>query len=414
MYQRISHKLSGASQNVSGPGLNFSAKGQHSDPLEAAKADATPAARNVLRDWRNTMKHALDSGHTPSSSSNTNCYHLVWLIPFITLIGLAHFSTISHRLHLSVSPSWFAKTRTTGRCLHCQLPQSQGSPKASMPWNTSVREARLSRIFNKYSINWCRMVQDCAGESLRSLCILCASLYDSDKAATRSRSCILNPVNPNNAVQNITWIKTVLLIKNYFKKNLPQVAASTILCVLYACVCVEAIISILPSPCDTKASSVSTCSLLLSPIIAGRQRPAVSHWLWRGCKKTIETKVWKYLKIHSQPSQLHKMSQKQWDFSNGFWLQDVAGAGPVSSSLSAVAVTAGPAWEGSQARHQQHLLPPGRSFVEISSRQRSGAKCAKGGKRKNMSVSLSISCCDLRCHPRLHMALLLWRMVRDG
>ena len=184
-----------------------------------------------------------------------------------------------------------------------------------------------------------------------------------------------------------------------------------ILCVLYAWVCVEAIIWILPSPWDTKASSVWKCTLLLSPIIAGRQRPAVPHWLWQGCQKNNWIKIWKYIQSFTT------CRGSNMGFSaTGFGCRTLLErANPVSSSLfSAVAATSGPAWEGSQARHQQHLLPPGRSFVEMSSRQRSGAKWAKDGKGKITSVSLSISCHDLRCHARLDMASLLWRMVRDG
>ena len=75
-----------------------------------------------------------------------------------------------------------------------------------------MRQARHNETVQNFQVQyqqvqdgagWCRMVQDGAGESLRSLCILCASRYDSDKAVTRSRSCMLNPVDPN-AVENTT------------------------------------------------------------------------------------------------------------------------------------------------------------------------------------------------------------------
>lgn len=165
------------------------------------------------------------------------------------------------------------------------------------------------------------MVQDGAGESLRSLCILCASRYDSDKAVTRSRSCMLNPVDPN-AVENTTYIKMKYCRLGRYRK-LPRL----ILCVLMCIVCMGLRGSHHMNSSKSMRHRRHRHQVFGNALCSCRQSlledsgPRCPIDCDEGAKKK---QLNQDLKIHSK---LHNMSRKQYGiFSNGFWLQDVAGA----------------------------------------------------------------------------------------
>ena len=173
------------------------------------------------------------------------------------------------------------------------------------------------------------MVQDGAGESLRSLCILCASRYDSDKAVTRSRSCMLNPVDPN-AVENTTCIKM-------------KVAASNFVCIV--CMGLRGSYHMNSSK-SMRHQGIKCLEMHFAPAAnhcwktAARGAPLT---VTRVQKKTIESRFENTFKASQH------FAEAIWDnmgFSAmGFGCRTLLErANPVSSSLfSAVAATSGPA-----------------------------------------------------------------------